>query len=45
MFFKHLILFNPVQFIASFVIKTIIKRLDLPTTVFSFITVLYNLSN
>lgn len=44
MFLKKFNLFNPVQFIASFVIKTLVKRLDLPTTVFSFITVLYNIS-
>ena len=44
MFLRHLILFNPVQFIASFVIKTLIKRFNLPLKVLSLITVLYHYS-
>ena len=44
MFIRHLALLNPIQFIASFAIKSLIKRYDMPTIIFSLIDILYHTS-
>lgn len=44
MFIRHLALLNPIQFIASFAIKSLIKRYDMSTVIFSFIDILYHTS-
>ena len=41
MFIRHLILLNPVQFLASFAIKTMVKRFGLHEGVFSLFNILY----